>query len=62
MTNEILNIIPGLQSTALMSNSLRLMKAERNPKKANNMFLKTTAGTLAGIGLMGATAGTINKL
>jgi hypothetical protein len=66
MANEILNIIPGLQSTALMGQSVRVAKDAFNPrmsqKQRTKSFVRGTVGTMTGIGLMGASTAMINKL
>jgi len=56
-TTSILGIVPGLQATALVGANLKLMK-KPTPKK----FVKTAVTNFIGIGMIGATAGMINKL
>jgi len=56
-TTSILGIVPGLQATALVGHNLKLMK-----KPTTKNMIKTGVTNFIGIGLIGATAGMINKL
>ena len=65
-TTDIMGIVPGLQATALLGQSVKVAKDSFNPKMSQKRKMKSfvggAVGTMAGIGLMGATAGMINKL
>ena len=54
---SVMGIVPGLQATALLGENIKLVK-NPSPKK----FLKTATTNFIGIGMIGATAGMINKL
>jgi len=61
----ILGIVPGLQATALVAANIP-DSADFNPKKRKknqtNKMVKRGVKTIVGIGLIGPTAGLINKM
>lgn len=57
LEKNILGIVPGLQSMALVGSNIKLMK-HPNPKN----FFKTGVTNLFGIGMIGATSSEIAKL
>ena len=63
MVNEILNIIPGLQSTAMLGSTMGSMGfGKKKPKSPMKGFMKGTVNAMVGVPLIGATAGMIGKL
>ena len=60
----IMGIVPGLQATALVGENLKLfnvgMKGKHNI--SSKKLIKTGVTNMVGVGLIGATAGMINKL
>lgn len=62
----VMGIVPGLQATALMGQNLKMARMGLNPrtsqKKMTRTMLRTSVGTIAGIGLMKPTASMINDL
>ena len=56
-TTSILGIVPGLMATSLVGNNLKLMK-----KPTSKKMIKVGVTNFIGIGMVGATAGMINKL
>jgi hypothetical protein len=61
MTDGILNIIPGLQATALLGQSIRVAKPQKSSRKALKGLFGGFTGAMVGIPLIGATAGMIPK-
>ena len=64
MEKSILGIVPGLQATALVGANLGAVK-NFGTKKSNFGIKKMTklgVTNIVGVGLIGATAGMINKL
>ena len=61
MANEILNIIPGLQSTALLGQTMRSTRFDIKPKRnayrnQSKALIRGSMGAMVGIPLIGATS------
>lgn len=62
MEKDILGIVPGLQATALVGENLKLFDIGMKKGRAPKRIIKTGVTNMIGIGMIGATAGMINKL
>ena len=64
MTSSVLGIVPGLQATALVGHNLGAIKNFGTKKSKFGMKKMVGLGVtnIVGVGLIGATAGEINKL
>jgi hypothetical protein len=63
MEGNIMGIVPGLQATALVGENLKLFDVGKKAKKITpKKIIKTGVTNMVGIGMIGATAGMINKL
>lgn len=59
----ILGIVPGLQATALVGHNLKLIPNFKKPLKSKpKKFIKTSVGTILGVGLIKPTASMINQI
>lgn len=65
MTNSILGVIPGLQATAVMGQSLKManynLKKGRSQKAMTKNMIRGSVGIMAGVGLMKPTSEMINS-
>ena len=64
LTTSVLGIVPGLQATALVGANLGALKnfGTAKPKTSTKKMIKLGVTNIVGVGLIGATAGMINKL
>jgi len=58
----ILGIVPGLQAASLVAMNVPSFDLKQSRKKGAKKIVKRGVKTLVGVGLIGATAGIINKM
>ena len=61
-TTSILGIVPGLQATALVGANLKSFDVKKSKDMGLKKMTKLGVTNIVGVGLIGATAGMINKL